>query len=63
MGLAFSVWAHQKLTGRPYSLPPLNTPYESFAQMSTQTRQLLDQVRRPPPPFVFSFVIAVDMAR
>ena len=43
MGLAFAVWAHQKLTGRPYSLP-LNTPYDSFAHMAHQMRELLDQV-------------------
>lgn len=45
MGLAFAVWAHQKLTGRPYSLPPLNTPYDSFAHMAHQMRELLDQAK------------------
>jgi len=46
MGLAFAVWAHQKLSGKPYSLPTLK-PYESFADMSQQIRQLLDQVGFP----------------
>jgi len=44
MGLAFAVWAHQKLSGKPYSLPTLK-PYESFADMSQQIRQLLDQTK------------------
>jgi len=44
MGLAFSVWAHQKLKGRPHSLPPLH-PFDSYNQMSQRIRQLLDQAK------------------